>query len=104
MIADSLDTKRRAEAKKEEWVGILSSGAELRSKKYTALVHGVQVDGFDDQRQAEGIEKIYEQNPAIRNGVKLTRIHRRKRIRILRLKKTSSSLILDVTSPEAQTY
>ena len=98
LLADSSDTKRRAEAKKEEWVGVLSSGAELRSKKYTVLVHGVQVDGFDNQRQTEGIEKIYEQNPAIRNGVKLTRIHWRKRI--LRLKKTSSSLILDVTNPE----
>ncbi|KAN0073304.1 hypothetical protein V8E54_008524 [Elaphomyces granulatus] len=98
LLADSSDTKRRAEAKKEEWVGVLSSGAELRPKKYTVLVHGVQVDGFDNQRQAEGMEKIYEQNPAIRKGVKLARLHWRKRV--LRLKKTSSSLILDTTSPE----
>jgi hypothetical protein len=98
LLADSSDTKKRAEAKKGEWVGILSTGAEIRPKKHTVLVHGVQVNGFDNQRQAEGIQKIYEQNPAIRGGVRVARFRWRKRA--LRLKKTASSLMLDVANPE----
>ena len=98
LLADSSDTKVRAEARKAEWLEVASTKAELRRKKYTVLVHGVSVADFDNQRQEEGRRKIYDQNPVIRGQVEVLHTHWRKRI--LRLKKTTSSLLVDVASPE----
>ena len=76
----------------------MSQNADVRPKKYTVLVHGVRVDEFSNQRQEEGIREIYRQNPAIKEGVKILRLHWRKHV--VRLKKTVSSLILDVGCPD----
>ncbi|KAF7169868.1 hypothetical protein CNMCM6106_004755 [Aspergillus hiratsukae] len=98
LLADSSDTKIRAEARKAEWLEVASTKAELRRKRYTVLVHGVSVADFDNQRQTDGKKRIYDQNPAIKGQVEILDTHWRKRI--LRLKKTISSLLVGVSSPE----
>jgi hypothetical protein len=98
LLADSSDTKIRAEARKAEWLEVASTKAELRRKRYTVLVHGVSVADFDNQRQTDGKKRIYDQNPAVKGQVEILDTHWRKRI--LRLKKTISSLLVGVSSPE----
>jgi len=98
LLADSSDTKIRAEARKGEWIGTASAKAELRQKRYTVLVHGVQVADFNNQRQEEGLKRIFDQNPAIKGNVEVVHTHWRQKV--LRLKKTTSSLMVDVAAPE----
>jgi hypothetical protein len=98
LLADSADTKTRAEAKKEEWIGLVSAKAEVRPKKYTVLVHGVRVADFDNFRQEAGRQNVYEQNPNIKGHVEILRTHWKRKV--LRLRKTASSLLMDVGSPE----
>ncbi|KAN0072980.1 hypothetical protein V8E54_009094 [Elaphomyces granulatus] len=89
LLADSADTKTRAEAKKEEWIGQVSTKAEVRPKKYTVLVHGVRVTDFDNLRQEAGRKT--------KRHIEILRTHWKRKV--LRLKKTTSSL-MDVGSPE----
>jgi hypothetical protein len=94
LMADSADTKKRAEACKEDWIGLIGRKAELRGKRFPVYVHSVRVDTFDNSKQAEGIKKIYDQNPALRTKVQILRFHWRKRTRTQ--KKSWSSLLLDL--------
>ncbi|KAN0069066.1 hypothetical protein V8E54_012695 [Elaphomyces granulatus] len=73
--ADSADTKTRAEAKKEEWIGLVSAKAEVRPKKYTVLVHGTR----------GGRQKVYEQNPNIKGHIEILRTHWKRKLKEVEL-------------------
>jgi hypothetical protein len=98
LLADSSDTKRRAEAKKEEWLDAIGMGAGVKLKRHTVYVHSVKVDSFDMAKQEQGIQKIYEQNPAIKGKVQILRFHWRRHV--LRQKKAWSALLIDIASPQ----
>ncbi|KAG2000823.1 hypothetical protein GB937_010797 [Aspergillus fischeri] len=91
LTADSTDTKTKAEEQVNGWI-------QTPTKKYTVWVHGVKVSAFDNQTQALGIQKIYDQNPAIADQARILGYHWRKRI--IRLKRNVSSLLVDIGSPE----
>jgi hypothetical protein len=98
LTADSTDTKTKAEEQVDGWIQVIGGSARLRPKKYTVWVHRVKVSAFDNQKQALGIQKIYDQNPAIADQVRILGYHWRKRI--IRLKRNVSSLLVDIGSPE----
>jgi hypothetical protein len=97
LLADSSDTKRRAEAKKDEWLEAVGTGAGVRHKRYTVYVHSVKVDSFDTAKQEQGIQRIYDQNPAIKGKVQILRFHWRRHV--LRQKKAWSALLIDIATP-----
>jgi hypothetical protein len=58
LLADSSDTKRRAEAKKDEWLEAVGTGAGVRHKRYTVYVHSVKVGSFGTAKQEQGIQNL----------------------------------------------
>jgi hypothetical protein len=98
LLADSSDTKRRAEAKKDEWLEAIGTGAGVKHKRHTVYVHSVKVDSFDTTKQEQGIQRIYDQNPAIKGKVQILRFHWRRHV--LRQKKAWSALLIDIATPQ----
>lgn len=95
LLLDSADAKTRALQCQQHWLYVAGSRAAIRPKKHSLLVHGVPVSLFSNDQQEEGIKYLHEQNPAIASkGARIIRLLWRQRT--LKLKKTYSSLLIDV--------
>jgi hypothetical protein len=66
--------KQKWEVSSEAILQSFGAGARLRIREYTVLAHGVQVRSVNQADQARAIEAIYDQNPRLKDTVRIVRV------------------------------
>lgn len=97
LVTDTPSTKVTALKRQKDWLYVVGDHAAVRPQKFTVMAHGVSLSAFDNEKQDEGLIRLHESNPSLRNrGAGILRFHWRQRA--LKLKKSYSSLLLDIES------
>lgn len=79
LTADSIANKIKIQEKANAWIQVIGHNAKVRPGKFSVWVHGVRVQSFDNAKQNEGLQKIYQQNPALGPETRLSGFHWRKK-------------------------
>lgn len=97
LVTDTPATKCNALKKTKDWLYVVGDHAAVRPQKYTVMAHGIPVAAFENEKQDEGLTRLHESNPSLRaRNASILRFHWRQRA--LKLKKSYSSLLLDIES------
>jgi hypothetical protein len=93
---DSENTRKIAE-KSQEVHQAFGPGAHAKRRSYPVVAHGVPVNAINTHRQQEAIERLYKNNPNLKNEVEIVRVAWRHKTR--KLQKTAGPLLICVAEP-----
>src|SRR5450432_4855200 len=70
---DSKDTKEHWQVQKS-WLSALGNKAKIVQREFAILAHGIVINQIQTQNQPVAIQKIYNQNPGLKDKVQIIRV------------------------------
>jgi hypothetical protein len=104
LTLDSKETKVLWEHQ-TSWLRVFGEKAKINAREFAIMAHGIVINQIQTQDQSVAIQKIYEQNPGLKERVKIVRVAwSRRTLRKWELRGKISNdkgpLILSMASPE----
>jgi hypothetical protein len=96
VTADSPSTKALLE-EETGWTRVIAGRARVKVRRFMVMAHAVKVSKVDLKEQTKFISNLEAQNPSLKSRVKILRVAWRSKI--LKLRKTHGSLLIEVRTP-----